>query len=1088
MLYIHTSHQLETLSLQFSVLMNRPLAGVFTPEMVVVQNAGMARYLSMQLADTNGISANIEYLFPAEFMWKLLRLVSPDIPEKSQCTPDTMRFHIMDELSQNGEDYPELQHYITQQTTDHSTLDEKATWDLSCQLSQVFDQYLFYRSDWIREWEAASPPPSWQARLWSRCVKDKRLIHWLNLQDQFKNNLQQIDKHSLPERISFFSMSALSPGYIELIGELAHVTDIHFFLMNPCEDVYWGDLVSEKTRAKQAQAHQAYAEVGHPLLASMGKQGRDFIHQLLETPTASIVPNSSSRVQPQNKGVLHQLQDDIHSLSLPQRIKDYQADMDHSIRINACHTPMREVEVLYDQILDALENIENLSPADIVVMMPDVEKYAPYIDAIFSPLAISPRTNNHNTTKSPKPVLPYSIADKSPSQLQSIIDTLLQVFELTDKRFDVESVFEIVTNYAIQAQFSLDQTAIEKCRDLAKSTNIRWGISAKERQKAGLPDTDEHTWKYALDRLLLGYMMGDDASHASLFPSNQALPILPYTDIEGSDMTMLASFKRFTDTLFSLSEWQQKHQTLQAWINDTQTLLQQLFSKKTDLSAILANLSEVESHANLADFKQTLSFTVFKTLLKNSLLGLRGQEKYLGHGITFCALVPMRSVPFKVVALLGMNDNEFPRQDKHVSFDLMKQASRSGDRSRRDEDRYLFLESLLATRTRLLISYMGQSIKDNTELPPSVLVSELLESLQKYTGISPEDWVCKHPLQAFSQQYFSHEDNSAIRHQASLFSYAEEYAQLHHRSETTSKSFIQQPLAPLAEEEKKVSLQALISFYQNPARAFLLKRFSIPYSHEDPSLPVREPFALEPFKDREIRQHIKDNMAIERTHESILISRAKGELPYGDIGEAVFQQQAQVVAHFLTQLPDLDEQEAHTFSLPAGKNKAFTLQGKLTHLTTTGRVMQQLGHANFRDYIDLWLHHLVLNTPSIDQVTPHSYFYSPDLSFSLAPIHDASEQLDQLIDYYWQGLHFPLAFFPKSAFALYKTAQNGHMNTKNAIKAWKGDDYQQGESKKFEYDLLHRDLVFTHEEPKEFLMLAKLVFGWWNHPEIYTAL
>ena len=140
MLTIHTSNQLEQLKNQFSNLIKTPLSSTFATEIVVVQNAGMARWLSMQMADISGISANTEFLFPAEFMWRLLRLVSNDIPENNQCTPDTMRFHIMRELSQHPDNYPELQHYIG----DTDNQDELAIWELSCELSQLLDQYLFY--------------------------------------------------------------------------------------------------------------------------------------------------------------------------------------------------------------------------------------------------------------------------------------------------------------------------------------------------------------------------------------------------------------------------------------------------------------------------------------------------------------------------------------------------------------------------------------------------------------------------------------------------------------------------------------------------------------------------------------------------------------------------------------------------------------------------------------------------------------------------------------------------------------------------------------------------------------------------------
>ncbi len=358
MLTIHTSNQLEQLKNQFSKLIKKPLDSTFATETVVVQNAGMARWLSMQLADTSGISANTKFLFPAEFMWHLLRLVSDDIPEKNQCTPETMRFHIMRELSLYPYNYPELQHYIS----DANNQDELATWDLSCEISQLMDQYLFYRSDWIREWESSdwNSDNNWQSRLWKRCVQDRNLTHWLALQDQFKESFQLLDKSKLEERITFFSMSALSPGYIDMLGELGKKTDVHLFLINPCQDIYWGDVQSEKNIAKMDEEVQAYMDLQNPMLASMGKQGRDFIDKLLSLPSYEESYNESYeenyeknldqlQLETNHQTLLGILQSDIEQLAEPTAItKDEITNLDNSITINACHTAMREVEVLYD--------------------------------------------------------------------------------------------------------------------------------------------------------------------------------------------------------------------------------------------------------------------------------------------------------------------------------------------------------------------------------------------------------------------------------------------------------------------------------------------------------------------------------------------------------------------------------------------------------------------------------------------------------------------------------------------------------------------------------------------------------------------
>lgn len=1087
MLYIHTSNQLEQLSVSFAKLINKPLKGVFNKEMVIVQNAGMARWLSMQLADIAGICANMEFLFPAEFMWKLLRIVSSDISEQSQCTPETLCYHIMQELTDNYADYPELAHYIlhssphnTSNNDNKNKLNDTATWDLACQLADIFDQYLFFRSDWIQQWED-SPEKTikddWQARLWVRCVKDKQLVHWKILQDQFKQSIHSIDKNKLPERVTFFSMPALSPGYLDLLGEVAQLTDIHLYLINPCEDIYWGDILSEKTRTKLSLEEQAYTEVGNPLLASMGKQGRDFIHQILDIPeTEHLSITNRSQGEQGEKTLLQQLQTDILDLQEPEEITNFTFQKDNSIRVNACHTAMREVEVLHDQILDVLNTDKSLTPADIVVMLPDIENYAPYIEAVFSSTTFS---------DSNKP-LPYSIADRNPINTQQLVEALLKILQLVDTRFDVESVFEILDYTDIRRHFSLDETEVNRCRKLAIATNIRWGIDGQYRQQIDLPDTQEHTWKYALDNLLLGYALGEGNHSNQLYSFNQdidkqniekndVLPLLPQNIIEGNEALILSNFKRFTDIIFSVADWQNKHNTLESWLEKIKILLNQIFAETTDISLILNALNGITQTTELTGFEQKISYSVFFKILQSSLSAISGNENFLGYGITFCAMVPMRSIPFKIIALMGMNDGGFPRQNKRQSFDRIADKPRRGDRSRRDEDRYLFLESILATRKRLIISYIGQSVKDNTEIPPSVLVSELLDTLAIYSGTSAKEWIIKHPLQAFSPRYF---DQSSA-----LFSYAKEYTELDKSIEAPSQVFISKRLEELDDEFKSINFNEFIRFYQSPARTFLRHRFAIQTFDEDITLPIREPFELESFKDKEIRRLLLEPNNADA--DLSLVARAKGLLPYGEVGETLFNQQQQIIDAFKQQLPEIDYLDNQSFSLDFND---FQLYGELNSLGVinngeseneqSGRILQQVSQPYFPDYISLWLHHLVLNTVSNDsKIGQFTKFYSPESSFTLLPVKDAQQQLSKLLQYYWEGLHFPSNFFPKSALSLYGIGKT-EANIKLAATTWNGGNQRAGEKDKFEHWLLYRTIEMNEQSvPQEFLEVGELFFG-----------
>ncbi len=1073
MLTLHTSNRLEQLSQKFSDSIKPPLNDVLAPEVVVVQNSGMARYLSLQLADKQGISANMNFLFPAEFMWQVLKDVLPELSEQDPSAPAVTRWRLFELLLEESQaadekDFPELAHYS------NST---ESAWDLSLVLTEMLDKILFYRDDWVRDWESvesASHQSSekWQARLWKKLFKDKNIDHWLSLQDQFVQAIQQADNKSrLPQRVSFFSLSALSPGYIRLLGEMGKVMEINLFIINPCPEAYWGDIESEKSISKKPSEEQSYFDSGNALLASMGRQGRDFIDQLQNLDECHF--EESNNEQNPNS-LLTQIQHDIFNLTPAQHTTGFSKN-DNSLQFHACHTAMREVEVLHDQLLDCLQKDADLAPSDIIVMTPDIEKYAPYIDAIFSA----------KPEKTPK--LPFSIADQNPAHAQPTIEAFLKVLDLVDKRFDAESVFELLDYDSIRDKFDLTQDEVLFCREIARSTNIRWGINAETREKNHLPATDEHTWRYAFDRLLLGYTLaGDDLFLADSSLHQEVLPVLPYSDIEGNQAQVISRLNQFTESLFKLEQFTSATLNLEDWLDSFNQLIRSLFADESQNRLLFNALDNLRQQSKLAGFikqkdsqkSNALAFHVICKIIKQALTEISGGENFMGYGITFCALVPMRSVPFKVVALLGMNDGEYPRQDRNMSFDLVAQAPRKGDRSRRNEDRYLFLESLLAARQKLIISYIGQSAKDNTSIPPSTLVSELLDEVCIYTDTETQDWVCKHPLQAFSQRYFDASD-------ARLFSYKATYSNIKASKTSPSQVFISQPLETLPDENKQLFLNDLIRFYQSPARVFLKQRFSISNFDKELVLPIREPFDIESFKDRDIRQEILDKSdckdlnpedCTEETpyNDALQCLRAKGLLPYGNIGEQFYERESNTVQQYIKQLPMLDEQPNQSFKIEF--DDTFTLQGELSNLSDLGRTIRQVSSPYAGDYISLWVNHLVLNADTTNDTPRETTFYSPEVSFKLIQVDDARKILKKLIHYYWQGLHYPLHFYAKPAFKQYADKKENSGLAK-AVSAWNSDYFGASEAQKFEHWLLYR--AYSNEElfDEEYEAISELIMG-----------
>ena len=1049
-LKLHHSNRLETLANQFAALQRVDPLPPLQQEVVVVQNIGMGRWLSLHTAKANGIIANMRYLFPAELTWELLRHVLAEVPERDPCAPTTLRWRILAILQQEPEHWPELKHYFA--------TGEEGMWQLAGQIAKVFDQYLFFRPDWIRLWESGETLNlDWQARLWLRVIGNEQLPHWVRLQERFLQALSLADLSLLPKRINFFSVPAVSPGYVQLLGEVAKYIDVHVFIMNPSQE-YWGDIESEKRKSKRPLAQQELMDVGNPLLASWGRQGRDFLDQLVETE-----PEEFRLFDEQMPAtLLQQVQYDILQLAMPGVEQLWPVDA--SIRIHVCHSPMREAEVLYDQLLALFAANPDLTPADVVVMTPDIDTYAPYLEAVFA------------TAEYP---LPYSIADGSPRFTQGILNLCLHLLELPQSRFDTESILAILEFAEVRTHLGLDEAQVIQCRDWIRAVNIRWGCDAQTRAEQGGSSTFEHTWRYGLDRLLLGYALpGDD-----LFAE-----VLPYNEIEGSQAEMLGQLQAVLEVLFGLTHWAKEHQVFSEWDSRFRAVLTTLVGEETSLEAVWQALDNLQKALEQAYFAQPIAWAVFKSAMAAQLDSRSESEGFLGRGITFCAMMPMRTVPFRFVGIIGMNDGVYPRRDVRASFDRMSVRIRRGDRIKRDEDRYLFLESVLSARDWLYISYVGQSLQDNSELPPSVLVSELLDYLGRSLQVSPTQLITKHPLQAFSPNY--------IQGEKGLFTYASYVEPLAASDQAMHKTVY--PFVPfnawqgvLQEPEqhyKQLHLTDLVRFYRQPARSFLRERFGLQLVEKNYDLPIREPFALEKYSDGDIRQRIFQQLAKGLAPAQVLpYLRAQGLLPHGELGDLLFDQQLAITETFFKQYPPVMTQHQVSFSL---RHADFQLRGMVDSLDHVGRRIYELGTLSYWQWLDIWVHHLALNTLTNLPCPPKTWVYTlvkkerrinntttttiEPMAYELNVVADAREHLQQLLQWYWRGLQEPLPFFPKSGLELAKASEH---KISSARGKWESSGSYVGECEKPEYRLLYRGIDPLEAYADSFTELALGIYG-----------
>ena len=394
MLRLYQSNRLEDLAAMLQkVQQTKPLSEPLLPEEIIVQSQGMRRFIGNYLAEHGGIAANIRFSLPAGFNWQLTRALLPDIPELSPFDTEVMRWQLLGLFVSDGLSRPEtaqaqaaLSGYLCGGGT--------AAYQLAGELADIFDQYLVYRPDWIDAWQrdrllGLGGDEAWQAELWRFLNDGQTAPHRVEMWHRLEQALQSPPDGLLPERICVFGIAALAPMYLQLLHALAQHTEVHIFALNPASE-YWGNII-EPAQILAAGGDADPAAAGHPLLASLGKQGRDFFNALAESEASTDL--SAYPEAPLSDSLLHRLQYGLQTLTLP----DKTATLDDSIRIVCAHSPLRELQILKDRLLELLAHDPTLQPRDIAVLTPNIEPYAPYIEAVFG-------------QESGRP-LPYSAAD-----------------------------------------------------------------------------------------------------------------------------------------------------------------------------------------------------------------------------------------------------------------------------------------------------------------------------------------------------------------------------------------------------------------------------------------------------------------------------------------------------------------------------------------------------------------------------------------------------------------------------------------------------------------------------------------------------
>jgi exodeoxyribonuclease V gamma subunit len=1035
MFHLYYSNRQETLADLLADLLKQAPSGPFIPDLVVIPHKEMGRWLSLELSRRLDLCANVHFPLPAGFIWQTLRQLFGDLSESDPFQPEVMQWQLFQLLTETRDDprFAPLKHYV-------QSADEISRFELAGKIAACFDQYLVYRPDWIMRWEkgeGAVRGDEWQAALWRRLMDAlPQKQHWVRLQQRLFEEAGggKVNPQGLPRRVALFSVNALSPGYLAVLQLLSEWIDFHLFVFNPSEG-HWFDLVdpARKSRLELDQADDAdlHLEVGNPLLASLGGQGREFLQQLLDLDSGSL----EVFLEPDGDSLLHSIQRDILTIRYPAEGDPLAIPADDiSVQVHLCHGPMREVEVLHDQLLALFQRDEGLTPADVLVLTPDMDTYAPYIEAVFSQY----QGNQY---------IPFSLSGGSLVAESATVRVLLNILSVPQGRYEVNGVLSLLEVPAIQRRFGIREDELSRLVHWVEESGIRWGKDPSTRRDLGLPETARNSWQEGLERMLLGYALS--GREERMFGAR-----LPFDDLEGSDGTLLGGLVEFTQALFDLDHLLAGRHGWKEWEWRLHRVIDQFFDPleqdESHLQAVRRVIESIRECSGSAGFSGKPGLELVRSRLDSELARESGSGRFLGGGVTFCPMTPMRSLPFRAVCMIGMNDGVFPRERVAPGFDLVSSNPRIGDRSRRADDRYLFLETLISARDYLYISCVGQDDKDNSPIPPSTVVSELLDYLD--SGYLSADGkaisgqlLIRHPLQPFSQRYFG--DDPGLKsfsgeHCEGARSLAEGTAE--------ARDFFTAPLPDPEPRWLQVELDGLLWFYANPVRYLFTRRLGIGYRLEEGVLESRDPFELGYFERSDLFLRLADQLlsgvSIEDAHRT---ESARGILPHGQVGEQVFGQLASRVLDAVERIEDIAPvRERNELSVDYRHGK-MRLVGSLQDVGTDGLFSFSGERLPDSRLLQLWIRHLALNLAAGEEIHPQTRWLDGEGVFRLGPRTDARQRMNELLEIYLLGLKQPLHLFPKSSRAFAEQIMAGKDDEYALVKAagrWNGGFKQFAES------------------------------------------
>ena len=857
MLNIVYSNRLEKLAEIYAQKLSQRQLSIFDKEQVIVQTEGMSKWLTLKCAELNGAVSGLEFSTPVPFCVSMMK----ESLERDYNIPDkhALAWAVFSFLSSEQGHAAEFAKAVS-----YHGNDSLRTFQLAARIADLFDQYSLYRTDMVAAWDSGKMILSeneklpeefaWQYHLW------RKIFSEYNHRGQVLSDFLQSSVVPQIKHVSLFGITSLSEYVLRAYGKLALTNEIDVYALNPSPE-FWQDIRSKKEILYHSlkNGSDGYYEERNPLLASYGKLSREFLNILYDNFSDSDIftEDDSAFSLPEGESLLNLIQKDIYNLeSSKHKVKP-----DDSVLVHACHSPLREVEVLYDYILDALSN-DKISPENIVVMVPDISGYVPFIEAVFS----SPENERMR--------IPYSIADRKASSESAFINSFADSLKFAQNRYALSAFAAIFKSDPVKRKFNMKGEDADLALKWLYEAGTRWGLDSDQRKKDYGLDFSEYSWTDSLQRIITGIGYGETTDVVGKY--------IPYPEIEGSSIEVFSSALKLFRLLTKLTSSFSETKSIAKWNDVMIEFMQNAFDVDeyyTDYRYIVKVMKQIEEAASTAGNDLQTGFDVYYYELMRQIDFDTSQRGFISGGITFCQLLPLRSVPFDFVAILGLNTGEFPRSANNLGFDIMYYRRKKGDRSVKNDDRDLFLESILSARKKLHLSYTGRDSKTNEEKPASSVLSEFINYIRDYYfgDDYKEILIREHALKGFSEKYFDGKDKRFF----SYFSGRIVMPKTHtNRHETP----------PINQELLSITPEMFSLFFCNPISYYFEKKCGIEIKplndFDNDSEPLLLTRGVKKENARKIESYLRNGYDIENVKHILMNSMV---LPSGSFAESAFE-------------------------------------------------------------------------------------------------------------------------------------------------------------------------------------------------------